>query len=84
MKCSGLVIPEPRLLTESASNTSKASIEVLVGSLLGGTNLNYVAHKGFMHRASADGWKQWEIAEKAVLSRWICTDCAVKRTSRLQ
>ena len=70
MKRGGLGIPDPRLLTESASNTSKASIKVLVGSLLGGTNLNYVAHKGFIHKASADGWKRWGIAEKAVLSRW--------------
>ena len=46
MKRGGLGIPEPHLLVERAYNTSKSSSEVLVGSLLGGTNLNYVVHKG--------------------------------------
>ena len=50
-------------------NTSKASIKVLVGSLLGGTDLNFVAHKGCVRRASADGRKQQEFLEKASLTR---------------
>ena len=67
VKCGGLGIPYPQLLAERAYNTSKASTEVLVGSLLGGTNLNYVAHKGFICRASAGMQKQRDLAEKAVL-----------------
>ena len=54
---------------ERAYNTSKAAREVLVGSILGGTNLNYVAHKGCVCRASADGRKQQELEEKDVISR---------------
>ena len=50
-------------------NTSEASREVLVGSLLGGTDLNYVSHKGCVHRASSDGQNQKELVYKAVLSR---------------
>ena len=69
MKCEGLIILGPHLLVERAYNTPKADIEVLVGSFLGGTDLNYVAHKGCVHRASADECKQRDLAEKAVLSR---------------
>ena len=54
----GLGIPEPRLLSECAHNTSKSASEVLIGSLIGGTSLNYVSHKECIHRASADGKKQ--------------------------
>ena len=66
VKRGGLGIPDPRLSAERAYNTSKAASEVLVGSLLGGTNLNYVAHKGCVRRDRADGRKQKELAEKAV------------------
>ena len=45
VKCGGLGIPDPHMLAERAYTTPKSSSEVLVGSLLGGTNLNYVAHK---------------------------------------
>ena len=38
----GLGIPEPRLLSECAHNTSKSASEFLIGSLIGGTSLNYV------------------------------------------
>ena len=69
MKRGGLGIPYPRLSTECAYNTSRAASEVLVGSLLGGTKINYVAHKGCVGTASADRQKQWYLAEKAVLSR---------------
>ena len=41
----------------------------MVGSLLGGTDLNYVAHKGFVRRASANWRKKQELAEKAVILR---------------
>ena len=44
MKRGGLGIPDPRLSEEHAYNTSKADIGVLVGSFLGGTNLNYIVH----------------------------------------
>ena len=45
MKHSVLDISDPWMLAERAYNTSKAASEVLIGSLLGGTDLNYVAHK---------------------------------------
>ena len=54
----GLGIPDPGLSEEHTYNTSKAASEVLVGSLLGGNNLNHVSHKGCVRRASADGRKQ--------------------------
>ena len=54
---------------EHAYNTSKGASEVLFGSLLGVTNLNYVAHKGCVHRASADGQKQVKLVEKTVILR---------------
>ena len=38
-------------------------------SLLGGTDLNYVAHACCVRRASADGQKQREFLEKTVLTR---------------
>ena len=66
-ECLGLT--DPWLSVERVYNTSKAAIEVLLGSLLGGTYLNYVAHKGCIGRASAGGRKQRELAEKAVISR---------------
>ena len=69
MKYGGLGIPDPWLLAERAYNTPEAASEVLVGSFLGGTDLNYVAHKGCIRRVSADGRKQRDLAEKAVLSR---------------
>ena len=68
IKRGGLGIPDPRLLAEHAYNTSKASSEVLVGLLLGGTDLNYVAHKVCVRRASDDGQKQWEFWETARLT----------------
>ena len=69
MKNGGIGIPDPQLSAERAYNTSKASSEVLVGSLLGGTNLNYVVHRGCVCSVSAEGQKQQELAEKAVLAR---------------
>ena len=70
MKRGGLGIPYPRLLVEREYNTYKAASEVLVGSLLGGSNLNYVAHKGYVCRERADGQKQREFSNKAALTRW--------------
>ena len=69
MKHSGLCIPDPQIPEERAYNTYKAASEVLVGSLLGGTNLNYIAHKGCVCRASADGQKQREFSEIKLLTR---------------
>ena len=69
VKCGGLGTPQPRLSAERMYNTSKASSEVLVGSLLGGTNLNYIAHKTCVRRASTDGRRHQELAEKLVLLR---------------
>ena len=58
MKCRGVGIPDPQLSVENAYNTSKAASEVLIGSLIGGTDLNYVAHKDCVRRSSADRQKQ--------------------------
>ena len=69
VKNGGLGILEPQMLTKRAYNTSKSAREVLVGSLLGGNDLNYVAHKGCVHRASAERRNQQDLAEKEVLSR---------------
>ena len=64
-----LGIPEPWLSAEYEYNTSKAATKVLVGSLLGGINLNYLAHKGCVCTASTDRWKHWEFLEKVALTR---------------
>ena len=70
VKHGGLGVPDPWLTVECAYKTSKAASKVLVGSLLGSTDLNYVAHKGCVRRSNVDGLKKWEIAEKSVLSIW--------------
>ena len=70
MKCGGLVILDPQLLVECSYNTSKAATEVLVDSILGGTNINYIAHKGCVCRESADRWEKRDFLETAVLTRW--------------
>ena len=54
VKRDGLGILDPCMLVKRAYNTSKAAIEVLVGSLLGITYLNYVAHKGFVRISRTD------------------------------
>ena len=64
MKHGGLGIPDSRLLVECVYNISKADRKVLVGSLLGGTNLNYVEHKDCIHRSIVAAWKQEEYLEK--------------------
>ena len=69
VKRGGLGIPEPRLSVERVYNTSKAASKVLVGSLLGGTDLNCVVHKGCIRRDSPAGQNQRGLAENAVLSR---------------
>ena len=69
MKCGGLGIPNPWLLEERENNTSKVASKVLLGSLLIGTNLNYIAHKGCVRRSRADGQKQREFSEKEVFTR---------------
>ena len=53
----GLDIPNPWLLVECVLKTSKAASELLVGSFLGGIDLNYAAHKGCVRRASSGGRK---------------------------
>ena len=69
VKPGGLGIPDHRLLVECVYNTSKAASEVVVGSLLGGNDLNYIAHKWCVRRASVDRRKQWEFLETEVLTR---------------
>ena len=54
---------------ESAYNTYIESSEVLVGSLLGGTDLNYVAHKACVRRLGADRQQHWEFLEKLAMTR---------------
>ena len=56
------------MLAECAYNISKAANEVLLDSLLGGTNLNYIVHEGCMRRASVDRRKHWELLETKVLT----------------
>ena len=70
MKLGCLGIQDPRISAESAYNTSKEASEFLIGSLLGGTELNYVEHKGCIHRAIADRWNKQELLEKVALTRW--------------
>ena len=69
MKRGVLCIPDLRLLAERAYRTSKADSEVIVGSLLGGSDLNYIVHKGCERRVSADWWKQREFQEIKELTR---------------
>ena len=63
MKNGGLGIPDPQLLTECAYNTFKSASEFLVGSLLRGTELNYVAYKACIRISSPDRRKQREFSE---------------------
>ena len=58
MNCGDLGIPDPRLLAEHAYTNYKSSSEVMVGSLLGGTNLNYKVHVACVGRSSIDKGKQ--------------------------
>ena len=69
MKRGGQGIPESWLFEESVYNTSKAASEVLVGSLLGGIDLNYIAHYGCVRNDSADRRKHQELVEKGVILR---------------
>ena len=69
MKCGVMGISDPLMLEERVYNTSKSSSDILVVSLLIGTDLNYVAHKGCIFRASADGQKQRDFLEKLVMTR---------------
>ena len=57
------------LLLEHAHNTSKAASEVLVGSLIGFTNLDYVVHIACVCRVSADARKQREYSEIVALMK---------------
>ena len=52
VKHGGLGIPDPRMSEESAYNTSKGDSGELVGSLLGGSALNYVGHRACVSKAS--------------------------------
>ena len=54
---------------ESAYNTYKAAIGKLVGSILGGTNINYLGHRDCIPRAGAVARKEWKYLEMAELAR---------------
>ena len=54
---------------ESAYNIYKAACGELVGSLLGGTALNYVGHRACVCRASARARKLRKYVELAELAR---------------
>ena len=69
MKRGGMGIPYPCLLVELAHNTSNASRKLLVGSLLGRTDLNYVAHKARTHRSSVGVRKQQGYSDIKALTR---------------
>ena len=51
-------------------NTSKSDSGELVGSLLGGTNLNCVGHRECVRRASAETIKKREYLDMTDLDRW--------------
>ena len=53
---------------DHAHNTSKTASKVLVGSLLGGTDLNCVEHKACVCRLSADARKQQDYSEIEALT----------------
>ena len=69
VKHGGLGIPEYQMLAECANNTSNAAREVLVGSLLGGNNLNDIEHKSCMCRSGAEAQKQQEYSEIEIVTR---------------
>ena len=69
MKHGGLGIPYPQLLVEHAHSASKAASEVLVGSLLGGTNLNFVDNKACIRILIVDAQKQRDSLEIKVITR---------------
>ena len=69
VKRGSLGIPDPGLSEERAYNTSKSASKVLVSSLLVGTKLKYVTHKGCVRRASDYKRKQRELADKAMILR---------------
>ena len=53
-----LDIPDPLSSEESSYNTSKAASGELVGSLLGGTALNYIGHMSCVRGASVGARKE--------------------------
>ena len=54
---------------ESAYNTSKASIREMVGSLLGGTALNYLGHRACICVSIVGARKEWKHIKMVELSR---------------
>ena len=58
IKHSSLGIPDLRSSSDIIYNTSKAASGELVGSLLGGTALNYIGHRACIHGASAGARKK--------------------------
>ena len=69
MKYIGVGITDHQLLVECAYSTSTSSSEVLVGSLMGGTDLNYVEHNACKHRLSVYAQKQQEYSEIEIVTR---------------
>ena len=63
VKHGGLGIPDPRLSTECAYNTSNAASRELVDSLLGGSVLNYVGYRTCVRKASQSERLSKRIAE---------------------
>ena len=67
VKHGGLCIPDPRFSAENVYNTSNPDRKELVGSLLGGTALNYVVHRAYVggaiagqrKRRSTWRWQSW-------------------------
>ena len=60
---------DSRISEVSSHITSKATCGEWVGSLLGGTGLNYVGHQACAHRASARSWKERERRDMVELAR---------------
>ena len=66
---SGLGITDPRMLEESAYNTSKAASGKLVDYLSGGSALNCVGHRACVHGASVGSRKERKHVEIVDLDR---------------
>ena len=69
VECGGLGITDPRLPVESVYNTSKSACGGLVGSLLGGINLNYVGHRSCICRESVVVIKDRDYLEMSDMDR---------------
>ena len=69
IKCAILGIPYTKYSADISYNISKAAGGELVGSLLGGTNINYVGHRVCVRGANVGARKEREYSEIKELDR---------------